>query len=103
MSRHDAAQARTDVFAERIQLHAVQPGTVMPQHRQSAVRIGTCVTMPGKMLGHGQHTAAFQSPAVGQHFLGHSLRVFTKGTHIYHGIERVGIDIGHGGKIDMNA
>ena len=103
VAHHHATQTCADILAERKQLHAVQALAVMPQDGERLVRIRVGVAMSGEMLGDGKDTLALQSSRVGHHLGGHLAGVFAKGADVDDRIQRIGIGVGHGSKIDVHA
>ena len=103
MAHHDAVQPRLYHAAEGIELHAVEPLAREAQGGQGLVRVDVRVAMAGEMLAHGQDASVLEAAGIGHHLAGHLGGVFAEGAAVDDGIVGVDIDVGHGGKVDVDA
>ncbi len=103
MSYHYAGTARADEFFERHEVDFVKAFFVVVDRCEGFVRVDTGIAVAGKMLRHGLHASVLEAEGVCHCGIGHALRVFTKRAIAYYGIGRIGVDIGIGSEVGVNA
>jgi len=103
MGCHDTGNALLCQHPERMHLNTVHPDSGMLQQGQHPVGIAPGIAVPRKMLGHGSHPFILQPFCIGQNFQCYILFLLPEGSDVNHRIVRIGVDVGHGGEIHVDA
>ncbi len=67
------------------------------------MRVNAGIAVAGEMLRHGLHASVLEAEGVCHRGIGHALRVFTKRAIAYYRIGRIGVYIGIGREVGVNA
>ena len=103
MGAHDHVGPGLDAGPERHQLQGVELRVARGDDRQADVGVALRVAVAGEVLQRRQHPVVTQAVDVGLHELRDRSGVFPKRAGVDDRVERVVVEIGVGGEVDVDA
>ena len=103
MAYHRSIRTLFYHITERRQLDVVHLFHRTGHGGQGQVRVSRRVAVTREVFHRGNQALTLHTESVCSGFLTHSLRILAKATHSDNRISRIGVDIGHWSKVDMNA
>jgi hypothetical protein len=102
MGRHQRGQA-ADGGPERSELHFIESGAMMAQGGEGEVAVEVGVAMSWEMLPAREHSACVKPIGEGECMLNDQARCVSERAVADHWVVRVGIDVEHWSKVQVEA